>query len=222
MTVRLASKLLSCWKQQVNLSNRLYKMNENKFFVHPNAIVETDNIGAKTRIWAFAHVLKNVSIGEDCNLCDYVFVEGGVSIGNRVTIKNGISLWEGVTIEDDVFLGPNCVFTNDMFPRSKAHHAEYEKTLLKKGASVGANATILCGITLGSYCLIGAGAVVTRDVPDFACMVGSPAKILYWISKTGERLNFDKENLAADSAGNKYKLIVNTEEKISEKVVELK
>ncbi|HEY3250196.1 MAG TPA: acyltransferase [Ignavibacteria bacterium] len=197
-------------------------MGEKDFFVHPKALVEADIIGAKTRIWAFAHVLKNVSIGEDCNICDYVFVESGVTIGNRVTIKNGISLWDGVTIEDDVFLGPNCVFTNDMFPRSKAHHQQYEKTLLKKGASIGANATILCGITLGNYCLIGAGAVVTKDVPDFACLVGNPGKLLYWISKTGERLNFDTKGEATDSAGNKYKLIVNPEEKIAEKVIEVK
>jgi len=189
-------------------------MPEKDYFVHPNALVESNNIGAKTRIWAFAHVLKNVKIGEDCNLCDYVFVESGVTIGNRVTIKNGISVWEGLTIEDDVFLGPNCVFTNDMFPRSKAHHAEFLKTLLKKGCSVGANATILCGITLGSYCMIGAGAVVTKDVPDFACMAGNPAKRMYWISKTGERLNFNSVNSAVDSIGNKYKLIKNNNEEI--------
>jgi len=195
-------------------------MPEKDYFVHPNALVESSDIGAKTRIWAFTHVLKNVKIGEDCNLCDYVFVESGVKIGNRVTIKNGISLWEGLTIEDDVFLGPHCVFTNDMFPRSKAHHAEFIKTLLKNGASVGANATILCGITLGRYCMIGAGAVVTKDVPDFACMVGNPAKHLYWISKTGERLNFNNNNEFADSAGNKYKLIINEEAKNEERVVE--
>lgn len=192
-------------------------MPDKDYFVHPNALVESNDIGAKTRIWAFAHVLKNVKIGKDCNLCDYVFVESGVTIGNRVTIKNGISVWEGLTIEDDVFLGPNCVFTNDMFPRSKAHHAEFLKTLLKKGCSVGANATILCGITLGRYCMIGAGAVVTKDVPDFACMVGNPAKRNYWISKTGERMNFNSDNEAADTKGNKYKLITNnTEERVVE------
>lgn len=191
-----------------------------KYFVHPNALVESSNIGTKTRIWAFAHVLKNVKIGEDCNLCDYVFVESGVTIGNRVTIKNGISLWEGLAIDDDVFLGPNCVFTNDMFPRSKAHHSEFLKTHLKQGTSIGANATILCGITLGRYCMIGAGAVVTKDVPDFACMVGNPAKHLYWISKTGDRLNFDKNNEAEDSAGNKYKIIINVDAKTAERVVE--
>ena len=177
---------------------------EKKYFAHPNALVESDDIGAKTRIWAFAHVLKNVIIGEDCNLCDYVFVESGVKIGNRVTIKNGISLWEGLVVEDDVFLGPNAVFTNDMFPRSKRHSGNFLSTLLKQGASVGANATILCGITLGRYCLIGAGSVVTKSVPDYALVTGNPAKFRYWVSKTGEKLNFGQDNTASDSEGNKY------------------
>lgn len=177
------------------------------YFVHPNALVESVNIGAKTRIWAFAHVLNNVTIGEDCNLGDYVFVESGVKIGNRVTIKNGISLWEGLTIEDDVFLGPNAVFTNDMFPRSKRHSGSYLKTLIKKGASIGANATILCGISIGCYSLIGAGAVVTKSVPDFALVTGNPASFKYWISITGEKLKFDLNNSAVDSEGNKYKFI---------------
>jgi acetyltransferase-like isoleucine patch superfamily enzyme len=180
----------------------------NQFFVHPNALVESDSIGAKTRIWAFAHILKNVTIGKDCNLCDYVFVESGVTIGNRVTIKNGISLWEGLTIEDDAFLGPNAVFTNDMFPRSKRHTGNFLETRICKGASVGANATILCGITLGQYCLIGAGAVVTRSVPDFALVTGNPAKFRYWVSKTGEKLVFDKIGKAIDSENNTYSLKV--------------
>ncbi len=180
---------------------------DKNYFVHPNALVESDDIGAKTRIWAFAHVLKNVVIGEDCNLCDYVFVESGVTIGNRVTIKNGISLWEGLEVEDDVFLGPNAVFTNDLFPRSKRHTGNFFKTLLQKGASVGANATILCGITLGKYSLIGAGSVVTKSVPDFALVTGNPAKFRYWVSKTGEKLIFNSENYAVDSEGNKYQFI---------------
>lgn len=182
---------------------------EKKFFAHPNAIVESDDIGAKTRIWAFAHVLKNVKIGEDCNLCDYVFVESGVTIGDRVTIKNGISLWEGLIVEDDVFLGPNAVFTNDMFPRSKRHSGNFLSTLLKKGASVGANATILCGITLGKYCLIGAGSVVTKSVPDFALVTGNPAKFRNWVGKTGEKLVFDLNNSAVDSEGNKFTFLPN-------------
>lgn len=185
-------------------------MAEIKYYVHPNALVESDDIGKDTRIWAFAHVLKNAKIGDDCNICDGCFVESGVTIGNRVTIKNSISLWEGVTIEDDVFLGPNCVFTNDMFPRSKAHHSEYVKTLVKQGASIGANATIICGIELGKFCLIGAGAVVTKSVPDFALVAGNPARFKYWISRTGEKLNFNNEGTASDSTGNKYRLSDNT------------
>jgi acetyltransferase-like isoleucine patch superfamily enzyme len=187
-------------------------MSERNYFVHPNAIVETENIGKDTKIWAFVHILKNVSVGEDCNICDHTFIESGVTIANRVTIKNGIALWDGVTIEDDVFLGPNCVFTNDMFPRSKAHHEEYLKTLIKKGASIGANATILCGITLGRYCMIGAGAVVTKSIPDFALVTGNPARIKYWISKTGEKLIFDENNSAKDSKENKYTLNISKDD----------
>src|SRR5437867_8013635 len=184
-----------------------------EYFVHPSALCESDKIGKNTRIWAFSHVLKDVVIGEDCNLCDYTFVETGAVIGNRVTIKNGISIWDGVTIEDDVFLGPNCVLTNDIYPRSKVHFAEYQKTLIKQGASIGANATILCGIIIGRYCLIGAGAVVTKDVPDFALMAGNPARFKNWISKTGERLVFNSDNSATDSKGNRYKLNVNEKDK---------
>jgi len=193
---------------------------EKDFFVHPNALVESDNIGAKTRIWAFAHVLKGAVIGEDCNLCDYVFVENEVTIGSRVTIKNGISIWDGLEIEDDVFLGPNAAFTNDMFPRSKRHSGNYLKTLLKKGASVGANATILCGITLGKYCLIGAGAVVTKSIPNFALVTGNPARFRYWVSKTGEKLHFDDNNTAVDSENNKYKLIKAASPKEIDRVIE--
>lgn len=181
-------------------------MSNKNYFVHPSAICETEKVGKDTRIWAFVHVLKGAEIGEDCNICDHVFIENGVRVGNRVTIKTGISLWEGVTIEDDAFLGPNCVFTNDMLPRSKAYHAEYEKTQVKQGASIGANATILCGITIGKYAMIGAGAVVTKNVPDFALVVGNPARFRYWVGKTGEKLVFDN-NFATDSKGNRYSLV---------------
>jgi acetyltransferase-like isoleucine patch superfamily enzyme len=185
-----------------------------EYYVHPSALCESDKVGKNTRIWAFAHILKDVVIGEDCNLCDYTFIESGARIGNRVTIKNGISIWDGVTIEDDVFLGPNCVLTNDTFPRSKIHFAEYEKTLIKQGASIGANATILCGIVIGKYCMIGAGAVVTKSVPDFALMAGNPARFRYWISKTGQKLEFKSGKTASDIKGNKYKLNINEKDNI--------
>jgi acetyltransferase-like isoleucine patch superfamily enzyme len=189
------------------------------FYIHPAAICESKNIGKNTRIWAFAHIMKDVTIGDDCNLCDYTFVENGVKIGNRVTIKNGISIWNGVTIEDDVFLGPNCVLTNDIYPRSKVYHEENIKTLLKQGASIGANATVLCGIVLGRYCMVAAGSVATKDVPDFALVVGNPAKFRYWISKDGEKLVFNSGTYTKDRKGNGYKLILSPEN-LKEYVVE--
>ncbi len=196
-------------------------MPEKDYYVHPNALVESERIGAKTRIWAFVQVQKNAEIGEDCNLGNGVFVENGVKIGNRVTIKNGISLWEGLVIQDDVFLGPHAVFTNDMFPRSKMHLGNYLTTNIKKGASVGANATVLCGITLGSYCMIGAGAVVTKSVPDFALVSGNPARFKYWISKNGEKLNFNDEGIAKDSAGVAYKLHIDKKDETKNIVTQI-
>lgn len=159
-----------------------------EYFVHPKAICDTENIGRGTRIWAFCHIMKDVVIGEDCNFGDGSFVESGVKIGNRVTVKNHISIWNGVEIEDDVFLGPNCVLTNDLYPRSKVYHQENVRTLIKKGASIGANATIICGITLGEYCMIGAGAVVTKDVPAYSLVVGNPARIIGKVNELGEKI----------------------------------
>ena len=176
------------------------------YFVHEKAICETDKIGKNTRIWAFCHIMKDVEIGEDCNFGDGSFVESGVRIGNRVTVKNHISIWNGVEIEDDVFLGPNCVLTNDIFPRSKVYHSENIKTLLKKGASIGANATIICGITLGKYSMVAAGAVVTKDVPDFALVLGVPARTTGYVSVTGEKLSFNENGIALDSSNYKYEL----------------
>jgi UDP-2-acetamido-3-amino-2,3-dideoxy-glucuronate N-acetyltransferase len=146
-------------------------------FAHPDARVETETIGPRTRIWAFAHVLPGARIGADCNICDHTFIEGGAQIGDRVTIKCGVQLWEGVTLEDDVFVGPNATFTNDPFPRSKHQPASYARTLVRRGASIGANATILPGITIGSEAMIGAGAVVTRDVPARAIVIGNPGYV---------------------------------------------
>ena len=146
-------------------------------FVHPQAIVESGSIGPGTRIWAFAHVLPGAVIGSECNICDGVFVENDVRIGDRVTVKCGVQLWDGVTLEDDVFVGPNATFTNDAFPRSKSYPKAFARTLVRSGASVGANATILPGLTIGPKAMVGAGAVVTRDVPANAIVFGNPASI---------------------------------------------
>jgi acetyltransferase-like isoleucine patch superfamily enzyme/dTDP-4-dehydrorhamnose 3,5-epimerase-like enzyme len=147
-------------------------------FVHPNGICESKNVGHGTRIWAFAHVLPNARIGRDCNICDGVFIENDVTVGDRVTVKSGVQLWDGVTLEDDVFVGPNATFTNDLYPRSKEHQAQPLKTLIKRGASIGANATILPGIVIGVRAMIGAGTVVMRDVPARAIVVGNPGRIV--------------------------------------------
>ena len=155
-------------------------------FIHPQALVESDEIGAGTRIWAFAHVMKGAKIGKGCNIGDHSFVESGVSIGNDVTVKNGVSVWDGVEIGDLVFVGPNVAFTNDTRPRSKIYHPEPERTRIFEGASIGANATILAGITIGKYAMVGAGAVVTKNVRDFELVVGCPAKHAGWVQKSGE------------------------------------
>mgnify|MGYP005814165561 CR=1 FL=1 len=147
-------------------------------FLHPQALVEATKIGRGTRVWAFAHILPGATIGDDCNICDGVFVENDVVVGNRVTIKCGVQLWDGVRLEDDVFVGPNVTFTNDPMPRSKQYLERYPETLVRKGASIGANATILPGVVIGQHAMVGAGAVVTRSVPPHAVVVGNPARIV--------------------------------------------
>jgi acetyltransferase-like isoleucine patch superfamily enzyme len=150
-------------------------------FIHPQAVCETPLVGEGTRIWAFAYVLKGARIGADCNLCSHVFVEGDVVIGDRVTIKSGVQLWNGTVIEDDVFIGPNVTFANDKFPRSKQYLDRYTPTLLCRGASIGANATILPGLTIGRVAMVGAGSVVTGDVPPNAIVTGNPARIAGYV-----------------------------------------
>lgn len=147
------------------------------YFVHERGLCESENIGDNTRIWAFAHVLPGARLGSGCNICDGVFVENDVIVGNNVTVKCGVQLWDGIRIEDDVFIGPNVAFTNDMRPRSKAYPEEFIRTVVERGASIGANATILPGVRIGRNAMIGAGAVVTRSVPPNAVVVGNPAKI---------------------------------------------
>jgi acetyltransferase-like isoleucine patch superfamily enzyme/dTDP-4-dehydrorhamnose 3,5-epimerase-like enzyme len=150
-------------------------------------LVESPHIGRGTRIWAFAHVLPGAVIGEDCNICDHTFIENDVVIGNRVTIKCGVQVWDGLRLEDDVFVGPNATFTNDPMPRSRQHLPKHPVTTIRRGASIGANATILPGLTIGQNAMVGAGAVVTRSVPPHAVVVGNPARIVrYASSHSGE------------------------------------
>jgi acetyltransferase-like isoleucine patch superfamily enzyme/dTDP-4-dehydrorhamnose 3,5-epimerase-like enzyme len=146
-------------------------------FIHPQAICETSSVGDGTSIWAFAHVLPGASIGEGCNICDGVFIENDVVVGSRVTVKSGVQLWDGIRLEDDVFIGPNATFTNDDFPRSRQMREPMPPTVVRQGASIGANATILPGLEIGKEAMVGAGAVVTRPVPPYAIVVGNPARI---------------------------------------------
>lgn len=158
------------------------------FFVHPHALCESTHIGEGTRIWAFAHVLPGARIGRDCNVCDGVFVEGDVVVGDRTTVKCGVQLWDGVRLGDDVFVGPNATFSNDRFPRSRQRPDEFQETVVENGASIGANATLLPGIRIGSGAMIGAGAVITRSVPANAIVVGNPAHIVGYVTdKDGPR-----------------------------------
>ena len=160
------------------------------FFKHSMALVESPHIGDNTRVWAFAHILPEAVIGDDCNICDHTFIENDVIIGNRVTIKSGVQLWDGITLEDDVFVGPNATFTNDLFPRSKQYPESFARIVICRGASIGANATILPGLTIGQYSMVGAGAVVTKDIPPFAIVVGNPARITGYVQTSVTSLAF--------------------------------
>ena len=162
------------------------------YFVHDSSCVDAGaQIGSGTKIWHFCHVMSGARIGGRCNIGQNVFIAADVRIGNNVKIQNNVSLYTGVIVEDDVFLGPSMVFTNVINPRSHVNRKdEYKTTLVRKGASIGANATILCGVTLGEYCFVGAGAVVTHDVPDFALVYGSPARVQGWMCQCGIELNF--------------------------------
>ncbi len=169
-----------------------------EYFSHETAVIDDGCvIGDGTKIWHFSHVMPNCSIGEGCNLGQNVVVSPSVVLGKNVKVQNNVSIYTGVICEDDVFLGPSMVFTNVINPRSAVNRKkEFKQTLVKKGASIGANATIICGITIGEYALIGAGAVVTKDVPAFALVVGNPSKSIGWVSKNGHRLNFDENGRA--------------------------
>lgn len=151
------------------------------FFKHETALVQTEKVGQGSRIWAFVNVLPGAVIGTDCNICDHVFIENDVIVEDRVTIKCGVQLWDGIHLESDVFIGPNVTFTNDKFPRSQHYPESFPKTIIKQGASIGGNATILPGLTIGSYAMVGAGAVVTHSVPANAIVVGNPARIVGYV-----------------------------------------
>jgi len=163
---------------------------DTSYIAHPLALVESTEIGEGTRIWAFAHVMKDARIGRDCNIGEHCYIEPGVRLGNNVTVKNGVNVWTGITIEDNVFLGPNCVLTNDPNPRAyiKKSADSLVGTLIRSNATIGANATIVCGVTIGRYAFIGAGAVVIRSVPDFALMVGNPARQVGWMCVCAQRI----------------------------------
>ena len=183
--------------------------NTTDYYVHPSSFVdEGAQIGARTKVWHFCHIMPKAVIGADCSLGQNVFVANNVEIGNNVKIQNNVSLYEGVVCEDDVFLGPSMVLTNVINPRSAVNRkSEYMPTLIRKGASIGANATIICGCTIGQYAFIAAGAVITKDVPDYALMAGVPAKQMGWMSAFGERLNFDERGKATcKSSGIQYQL----------------
>ena len=180
------------------------------YFVHESSYVdEGAKIGAGTKIWHFCHVMPNSSIGEQCNIGQNVLVSSDVAIGRNVKIQNNVSLYTGVVIEDDVFLGPSMVFTNVMNPRSHVNRKnEYQKTLVKRGASIGANATIVCGTTIGEYSFVGAGSVVTRDVPAYALVHGNPARVRGWICQCGIKLQFSRSGAdgisTCESCGSSY------------------
>ncbi|MBY0476804.1 MAG: N-acetyltransferase [Chitinophagaceae bacterium] len=156
--------------------------------IHALADVQTKTIGTDTLVWQFAIILKGAVVGNNCNINCHTFIENDVVIGNHVTVKSGVYLWDGITVEDFVFIGPNVTFTNDKVPRSKQYPSSFDRTVLRQGASIGAGATILGGVEIGRYALVGAGSLVTRSVPDFALVYGSPATIRGWVDEKGNRL----------------------------------
>jgi UDP-2-acetamido-3-amino-2,3-dideoxy-glucuronate N-acetyltransferase len=184
-------------------------MESKTFFVHPSSVVDTGaQIGAGTRIWHFCHLMPTCKVGENCNIGQNVFIDNNTVIGNGVKIQNNVSVYNGVIIEDGAFLGPSMVFTNVINPRSFIERkSEFKKTLIGKGATIGANATIICGVEIGAYALIGAGSVVTKNVPSFALMMGNPARQKGWVSEAGINLRFDANSVAiCPETGKKYKL----------------
>ncbi len=192
-------------------------MNKKNYFAHETAVIDDNcSIGEGTKIWHFSHIMSNCTIGEKCSFGQNVVVSPDVVLGRNVKVQNNVSIYTGVICEDDVFLGPSMVFTNIINPRSAViRRDEYKETLVKKGASIGANATIICGNTIGEFSLIGAGSVVTKEVPPYALVVGNPSKQIGWVSEYGHRLSFDDNGIATcPESQEKYQLKDNKVEKI--------
>ena len=183
-------------------------MEEKKYFVHESSYVdEPSEIGEGTKIWHFSHIMPNCKIGRDCNIGQNVVISPDVVLGNNVKIQNNVSVYTGVICEDDTFLGPSCVFTNVINPRSFiSRKDEYRKTIVKKGASIGANATIVCGHNIGKYAFVAAGSVVTKDIPDYALVMGNPARVKYYMCKCGHKLNFEDNKAKCEFCDSKYKI----------------
>jgi len=187
------------------------------YFAHPTAVIDEGAIiGEGTRIWHFSHIMSGCTIGKNCNLGQNVLIAAGVALGNNVKVQNNVSLYTGVTCEDDVFLGPSCVFTNVINPRSAiVRKHEYQSTQVGRGATIGANATIICGKNIGEFAFVGAGAVVTKNVLPYALVVGNPIKQIGWMSEYGHRLHFDENGFAAcKESGGRYQLVNNNVTKI--------
>jgi acetyltransferase-like isoleucine patch superfamily enzyme len=175
--------------------------------IHPLADVQTKQIGEKTTVWQFAVILKNAIVGSNCNINCHTFIENDVVIGDNVTVKSGVYLWDGIRVEDFVFIGPNATFVNDLYPKSKQYPTEFQQTYLRKGCSIGANATILGGVEIGENALIAAGSVITKNVVPNALMVGNPAKQKGWVNNNGEKLKEISINVFTDSQGNNYEVV---------------
>jgi len=192
---------------------------ENTYYAHPTAVIDAGCIiGPGTKIWHFSHIMPNCTIGENCNLGQNVVISPGVILGRNVKVQNNVSIYTGVQCEDDVFLGPSMVFTNVTNPRSAVNRRDqYAKTLVKKGATIGANATIVCGHDVGMYAFIGAGAVVTKSVPDYALVIGNPARQVGWMSEYGHKLHFNVDGIATcEEGGERYKLVMGVVSKVEQ------
>jgi UDP-2-acetamido-3-amino-2,3-dideoxy-glucuronate N-acetyltransferase len=197
-------------------------MSTSTYFAHPSAVIDEGcTIGEGTKIWHFSHIMPGCTLGQQCNVGQNVVISPGVQLGNNVKVQNNVSIYTGVQCEDDVFLGPSMVFTNVINPRSAINRkSEYAPTLVKTGASIGANATIVCGHTIGRFAFIGAGAVVTRDVPDYALVMGNPARQTGWMSEFGHKLKFNEEGIATCPEGNeRYSLHQGKVQKLTSQAV---